>query len=197
MSGTTAMRLRRKRKTRDVAVNKKTLICVISLISVLSILLLLPVLSGSVMAYASTLLSLCTLFIFGGIIVYLAIHLLMLISDWNGSGKHAADSMKFARLENGELDLQPIKSTVWWDLGGFVVLLLWGFILKLLYPFITTIVWWQGYKLMGGKGFSVGTIEGTITMVEYLTYFSIAAFLLLICRFYWSYCAKRNRYVAK
>ena len=197
VSATTATRLRRKRKEKNVAVSKKTLICVISLISALSIILLLPLFSQSLLAYASTLLSLSTLFLFGGMIVYLAIRLLMMLGDWNGSGKHAADSVKFSRLENGELDPQPIKSTVWWDLGGIVVISMWAFILKLLYPFFITMIWWQGYKLMGGKGFSLGTIEGTIRMVEYLVYFGIAVFLILLSRHYWRCCARRNRYIAK
>ena len=197
MRGITATRLKWKRKQKSVAVSKKTLISVISLISVLSIILLLPVFSQCLMAYASTLLSLSTLFLFGGLIVYLAIRLLMMISDWSGSGKHAADSMKFARQEDGELEPRPIKSTVWWDLGGIIILLTWASILNLLYPFVTTMVWCQGYKLMGGKGFSLGAVEGTIMIVEYLTYFGIGIFLLLFGRSYWNYCSRRNRYMDK
>lgn len=183
--------LRRNRKKKSYAVNKKTLVSVISLISVLSIMLLLPVFSQSLLAYASTLLSLCTLFLFGGIIVYLAIRLVMVVSDWMGSGKHAGERTPLSRGS------RPMKIPLWWDFGGVAIILMWAFILKLFHPFVTTLVWWQGYKLMGGKDFSLGTIEGTVTMVECFAYFGIAIFLLLLSRFYWSYCGRRSRCQAK
>lgn len=196
MSERPVTELRRNRKKKSYAVKKKTLISVISLISVLSIILLLPVFAQTLLAYTSTLLSLCTLFLFGSVIVYLAIRLIIGVSDWMGSGKHVVASMQAPRQEAGErtpiIGSRSMKSPLWWDLGGVVIILIWAFILNLFHPFVTTLVWWQGYKLMGGKDFSLGTIEGTVTMVENFTYFGSFIFLLLLSQFYWRYSGRRN-----
>ena len=177
--------LRRNRKRKQVVVNKKTLIYVIFQISILSIILLIPVFAHSLLAYTSTLLSLCTLFLFGGTIVYLAIRLVTVVSDCFGSGKHAAEGIAS--------DSRPLKNPLWSDLGGVAIVLMWAIILKLFHPFISALVWWQGYKLMGGKGFSLGTIEGTVTVVESFTYFSMVVILLLLSRSYWNYYGKGSR----
>jgi hypothetical protein len=81
--------LGRCRKRKHVIVTKKTLLFVIFQISILSIILLFPVFSQSLLAYRSTLFALCTLFLFGGILVYLTIRLVMVVCDWRASGKHA------------------------------------------------------------------------------------------------------------
>ncbi len=187
MRDTLVTSLRRNPKKKRYTVNKRTLISVISLISILSIILLLPVFSQSLLAYVSTLLSLCTVFLFGGIIVYLTIRLVMVVSDWLASGKHGEEHTSLGKGS------RPSKIPLWWDFGGVIIILMWALILKLFYPFVTTLVWWQGYKLMSGKAFSLGTIEGTVTMVEYFTYFGIAIFLLLLSQCYWRYCGRRSR----
>lgn len=198
MSDKSVTELRRNRKKKSDGVNKKKLISVISLLSVLSMMLLLPVFSQSLLAYTSTLLSLCTLLLFSGIIAYLTIRLVIVISDWMGSGKHAVESIQAPGKEANQCTPVsgscPMKNSLWSDLGGVASILMWAFILKLFQPFVTTLVCWQGYKLMGGKNCSLGTIEGTITAIEGCTYFVMFILILLLSQFYWSRCGRRSRY---
>lgn len=169
---------RRLRKKKQVVVNKKTLIYVIFQISILSIILLFPVFSQSVLAHTNTLFALGTLFSFGGIIVYLSIRLMMTISDWMGRGKHV-------RVVDGDM---PTKERLFLrGLGGAVMMAIWAFILHLLHPFFVTMVWYQGYQLMEGNDFSLGEVAGTTQMIEWVVYFGIILFLLLLSRSYWSW----------
>lgn len=170
--------LGRSKRKKKFVVNKNTLIYVIFQISILSIILLFPVFYQSLLAYKSTLLALCTLVLFAGIIVYLSIRLLILVIDCMGSGKHAKP------LED---DVPLNKRTSLQRMIEFLTISLWTFIFKLFHPFVAALVWWQGYKLMEGNVFSLGEIEGTAMMIEALVYFVFIILLLLLSRPCWSY----------
>lgn len=184
--------LRRSRRKKKVVVSKKTLLYVIFQISISSIILLLPVFSQSFFAHKSTLIALCTLFFFGGSIVYLALRLLMMVSDWMGSGKHTKTTIASSLPGSGNEEKAvvggsaPIKNPFWRDLEGVATILAWAFILKLLQPFFSALIWWQGYKLMEGRNFSLVEVERTTHLIENLVYLGIVIVLLLVSQTYWS-----------
>lgn len=180
--------LRRRRKKHSFVVKKRTLLYVIFQISIVSIILLLPMFSQSLLAHQHTLLALCTLFLFGGCIVYLAIRLLMMVSDWRGCGKHAIKPMTISCPGTDKpTENAPAKPTVGQCLTEVVSILAWAFMLKLIQPFIVALVWWQGYKLLVGKVFSLGEIDRIATTIEYLVYFGLGVYLLLVIEPYWHY----------
>lgn len=189
MQGEVVSGLRRRQKKNTLVVKKRTLIYVIFQISIVSIILLLPMFSPSLLAHQHTLLALCTLFLFGGGVVYLAIRSLMMVSDWLGSGKHAIKPMatSCSKIEGQPLEKTIGKPSFWVCLKEVVTVLAWAFLLKLLQPFIAAVVWWQGYKLLEGKVFSLGEIDRMAIMIEYLVYFGIAICLLIIIEPYWHY----------
>lgn len=187
MSDIPVTQLRRNRKKKSIVIGKKTLMYVIFQISIFSIILLLPVLSRSFVAYTNTLLSLCTLFLFGAIIAYLSIRLFIMLINGLERGKHAAklassSKGKGARDKQGEsvvIDEPRLRNS--WTRGMEFVLSIsaWAFFLYLLQPFITAVLWWQGYKLVEGQAFPLDTIQGTLTMIESSVYFGIVVFLIL------------------
>jgi len=172
---------RRNRKKKKVAVNTRTLAYVIFQISIVSIILLLPVFSQSLGVHMSTLLALGTLFLFGGLIVYLALRLVMMVSDWMGSGKHTKGRNSGAYSD---------KISFLSGLKRVLLISAWIFVLKLWHPFIVAMIWWQGYKLMEGKVFSLAEVKTMVIMIQCMTYFAMGVFVLLLSQPYWGYKEK-------
>ncbi len=177
MSYVPVTQLRRKRKKKSIVIQHKTLLYVIFQISICSIMLLIPVLSQSFVEYINTLLSLCTLFFFGGMVVYLSIRLVILFSDWVGKGKHAMGANHSAVQDESSR-----KNSVGLMIENILSIAMLVFLLILIEPFITAVIWWQGYKLMAGKAVSLVSITETFTFIEYLVQFGMIGFLILIIK---------------
>jgi len=187
--------LRQNRKKKRIVINKKLVVSAICALGVVSLVLLLPVLSQSFITHASTLLALGTLLLFGGIIVALAVGLLLKLSHWLSDRKYAKAEVAAARREmaSGQqaetmvIDAPRLQHSFLRGLESLLSISAWAFFLNLLQPFITSVVWWQGYKLMAGQAFSLHTIEATLTMIEMSAYFGIAVFLILFSWSRWNY----------
>jgi poly-beta-1,6-N-acetyl-D-glucosamine biosynthesis protein PgaD len=71
-------------------------------------------------------------------------------------------------------------------LKSLLYIAVWAFLLYILQPFITAVVWWKGYQLMVGNASSLSTIDGTFTVIEYVVYFSILIILVLLSWAEWN-----------
>lgn len=62
----------------------------------------------------------------------------------------------------------------------------WASLFYLWEAFITAVVCWQGYQLMVGNALSLSTINETFAVVEYVVYFGISVFLVLLSWSEWN-----------
>ena len=199
--------LRRCRKKNSVIITKKLVVACMLITSVVSLLLLIAVLPQSMIAHASTLLALCTLLLFGGVIAGLFVSLLLKFSRWLRNRKSARAVIQLARREMASerqartmvLDKPHLQHSFFRVLESLLSISAWAFFINLMQPFITAILWWQGYKLMFDKAFSLATIEGTLIMIENSVYFGIAVYLILLSWSEWNYYryGRLNRRKAK
>ncbi|MBC8015301.1 MAG: poly-beta-1,6-N-acetyl-D-glucosamine biosynthesis protein PgaD [Sporomusaceae bacterium] len=169
-------RARRDRKKHRVVRKRKPVMHTMLALSIFSLIVLFPVLPQSVNAHAYALIALCTLLFFSGILVGLAIRLVMLLRHWLAIRKRAAAQFDAPHLQNSFL--RGIES--------ILSILAWAFLLHLMQPFITAFVWWQGYRLLEEKVFSLSSIEGTLNMLESSVYFGIITFLILLTWSQWN-----------
>lgn len=155
------------------------------------LILLLPALSQFAMAHTGTLLALCTLLLFSGTIIGLSIRLLMMIRQWLAIRQHAVDQIRSSRRETSrgkqdETDAPRLQNSFLRGVESILLISAWAFFLNLVQPFITTLVWWQGYTLLEENICSLATIEGALSMIESWVYFGIIAFLILISWSQWN-----------
>lgn len=76
--------------------------------------------------------------------------------------------------------------TLYHGLKSLLYIAVWAFLLYILQPFITAVVWWKGYQLMVGNASSLATIDGVFTMIEYGVYFGFFAILVLLSWLEWN-----------
>jgi magnesium-transporting ATPase (P-type) len=76
--------------------------------------------------------------------------------------------------------------TLYNGLKSLSYIVAWAFLLYILQPFVTAVVWWKGYQLMVGNASSLSTIDGIFTMIEYVVYFGIVAILVLLSWSEWN-----------
>ena len=72
------------------------------------------------------------------------------------------------------------------DIHSLLYIAAWAFLLYLLQPFITAVIWWKGYQFMVGNASSLSTINETFTMMEYMVYFGMIFILVLLCWSEWN-----------
>ena len=134
------------RKIKSAVINKKLAIhCTLTMIA-LSFMLLIPVLSETFITLACKLLALCTVLLFGGIVVGLSVSLLIKFSHWLRNRKHVmADGMQ---AEPMVIDAPRLQHSFLRVLESLLSISAWAFFLNLMQPFFTAIVWWLGYKLL-------------------------------------------------
>lgn len=66
-------------------------------------------------------------------------------------------------------------------LKSLFVLLAWSFLVYLFQPFITAVVWWQGYqRLLLGKATTVVAVVKVFTMIDYVVCLSVLLFLTML-----------------
>ena len=66
-------------------------------------------------------------------------------------------------------------------LKSLFVLLAWTFLIYLFQPFITAVVWWQGYqRLLLGKATAVAAVVKVFTMIEYVVCLGVLLFLAML-----------------
>jgi poly-beta-1,6-N-acetyl-D-glucosamine biosynthesis protein PgaD len=91
-----------------------------------------------------------------------------------------------SRRSRKNKELASGKETFWGGIKSFLYITVWAFLLYLLQPFITAVVWWKGYQLMVGNASSLSTIDGTFTVIEYVVYFGISIVLVLLSWSEWN-----------
>ncbi|WP_378951393.1 poly-beta-1,6-N-acetyl-D-glucosamine biosynthesis protein PgaD [Pelosinus sp. sgz500959] len=183
-----------RRKNRSMICRKRFFRCVIVLIGILSILLF-PILSQPFISNGSTLLAVCILLLFGIIMISLTLRLVKKCNFWLAERKHAVKEIRKAQDERASgrkkevmvIDRPRLQNAFIRGLESIFSISAWAFFLNLIQPFMTTILWWQGYNLMEGNAFSLATIEGTLIMIESSIYFGIFVFLILLSWSRWNY----------
>jgi len=189
--------LRQNRKKKRSYLKKKLVISCVLIIIVLAALFInsapFQAVSGS--ALTARLAALCTLILFGGILVGFSIGAVRSFCEGLRNRKCAIEQIQSARGEtaSGEQaetmvrNAPHLQNSFVRGLESVVSIVVWAFILKLLQPFLTAILWWQGYKLMAGKALSLNTIKTAFALIEIFAYAGILIFLLLFSWSRWNY----------
>jgi len=189
--------LRQNRKKKKSYIKKKlVIICMLITVALAALFInsasFQPV---SVSALSTTLAAFCTLLLFGGILVGLSIGTVRSFRDGLRNRNCAIEQIQSARGEtaSGEqakttvTDPPHLQHSFVRGLESVLSIVVWAFFLKLLQPFLTAILWWQGYKLMAGKAFSLNTIKTTFVLIETFAYAGILISLLLFSWSRWNY----------
>ena len=85
-----------------------------------------------------------------------------------------------SRRSRKNKELASSTRTFFCGMKSLLYIAAWAFLLYLLQPFITAVVWWKGYQLMVGNAFSLSTIDGNFTVMEYVVYFGIIVIWVLL-----------------
>lgn len=190
MNYISATPLRRDRKKRRVVTNRKKARYTMMAVSLLSLVLLV----SAPPQIVTVLLALCTLLLFIGTIIGLPICLVIKIRKWLVIRKCGIEEVRSSGCETSSCkqgsavmpNAPRLKKPFLRVVESIVSISAWAFFLQLMEPFITALVWWQGYTLLEEDVFSIVTIEGTLDMVEFLVYFGIVTFLILISWSKWN-----------
>lgn len=187
--------LRKNRKQKNSTIDSTMLFRFIIGLGGISCVLVLLTLFQPFRVNGSTLLAVCTLLLFSAAIVGLTIQLLKNFTLWLTGRKRAMKEIQRAQDETASdkqqevmiIDEPRLQNSFFRGVESVVSISAWAFFLNLIQPFITAILWWQGYKLLEGKAFSLATIEGTLMLIESTVYFGILVFLILFSWSRWNY----------
>jgi uncharacterized membrane protein len=86
-----------------------------------------------------------------------------------------------SRKDRRSKNLAVSRKLYFQGLKSLFVLLAWAFLVYLFQPFITAVVWWQGYqRLLLGKATAVAAVVKVFTMIEYVVCLSILFFWTML-----------------
>lgn len=188
---------RRSRKDKRITARKKTWIFNTMIVIIVFLILLFPVLSQTVITTSGTISALFTMLLFASIMTWLTIRFVRVLALWMRGVSYGMEEVRASRLETtggklveGDMVIDAPrlqKKNISRGLESIVLITAWTFFLYLLQPFITAVLWWQGYQLIAGNAFSFASVEGTFTILESSVYFGIFVFLVLLSWSEWNY----------
>ena len=140
-------------------------------------------------------LAVCTMLLFGSIIAGLSVRLLVIFLYWLARAKPAVEhtpsnTQEMISVKPDEsivIDEPRLQNSYMRGLEYMVSISVWAFFLNLMQPVVTTILWLQGYQLIEENIFSLSTIQATVSMIQWIAYFAVAVFLILISWAHWNY----------
>ena len=90
-------------------------------------------------------------------------------------------SVTKSRKDRRSKKLSVSRKLFFQGIKSFFILLAWAFLVYLFQPFITAVVWWQGYqRLLLGKAAAIAAVVKIFTMIEYVVYLSVLLFLAIL-----------------
>lgn len=90
-------------------------------------------------------------------------------------------SVTQSRKDRRNKKLAVSRKLFFQGLKSLFVLLAWAFLVYLFQPFITAVVWWQGYqRLLLGKAATIAAAVKVFTIIEYVVCLSILVFFTMI-----------------
>jgi hypothetical protein len=168
----------------------------IMIVVMVSFLLLFPILPQRIFANNGTIFAMFTLLLFASFLTWLTIRLVRILLAQMRSVNYGMKEAQASRVEkvreeladaDMSVDTPRLKKNNYRGLEAILSVAAWATFLKLLQPFITAVLWWQGYQLIAGNDFSVVLIERAFALIEFFVYFGIFVLLVLISWSEWNY----------